>query len=138
RRNTGLCHMDQVRSSWGLEVTGKHPVMLDYGGSMSARRRLVEFDVTPSGSNTDFLADEILEGLTTANQPRLAEGDENFRSAGAGVVVGGHDHAVSPGGEDGDQVATVKLGQKAVLGQEVAALADGAHDIPGFGAGNRG
>src|SRR5271157_606516 len=102
--------MDQFRSSRDLEFTGNYPVFHDAGGCMSARGCLVGFDVTPFGSHTDFLADEILIGLTTANQPRLAEGDEDFRSAGARVVVGGHDHAVSPGGEDGDQVATVKLG----------------------------
>ena len=60
--------------------------------------------------------------------------DEDLGGAGAGVVVGGHDHAVGPGREGGQQVAAVEPGQGTVLGQEVAALADRADHVPGLGA----
>jgi hypothetical protein len=51
------------------------------------------------------------------------------------VVVVGHDHSVGigVGRKRSEEVATLEPEQKAVLGQIIAAFADGARDISGLG-----
>src|SRR5215207_6072524 len=60
--------------------------------------------------------------------------DEDLGGAGAGVVVGGHREAVGAGAHDVEQVALPGIGQLAVAGEVVAALAHRADQV---GVGDR-
>src|SRR5205807_4377809 len=58
--------------------------------------------------------------------------DEDFGGPRSRVVVGRHDEAVGAGAHDSEQVFRLDPGQLAILRQEVARLADRAHDVDGL------
>src|SRR6266849_6248237 len=57
---------------------------------------------------------------------------EDFDGPRSRVVVGSHGEAVRAGAHDGEQVFLLDAGQLAILRQEVARLADRAHDVDGL------
>ena len=68
-------------------------------------------------------AEEVVVGFAGADGFESVGVDEDFRGAGAGVVLAGHYEAVGAGGKDGQQIAALYRREVAVLGEEVAAFA---------------
>ncbi len=83
-----------------------------------------------------FVGDEVLVGFPFSDDGVGVVVDEDFGGSGAGVVVGGHRHAVGSGGEDSEEFAAFGDGEVAVFGEVVAGLADGADDVDFFIAGD--
>ena len=75
--------------------------------------------------------DEVVPGLALASDRDLCALDEDLGGQGAGVVVGGHGEAVGSRAHEGDYVVGLEIGEFAVLAEEVATFADGAHHIGG-------
>jgi len=73
---------------------------------------------------------DILVGFVAANEAGVRAVNTDLGRVCTGVVVEGHDHAVSVCGEDTKKRTAIKSRQKAVLGQKVAALADWPDDVP--------
>lgn len=84
--------------------------------------------VFESGGDVFELPD-ILEGLAFADEVGLASVDEDFGGEGAAVVVAGHDGAVGPGAEHGEELAGFGGGDTAFAGEGIAGFTDGADYI---------
>ncbi len=84
-------------------------------------------------SELNFLADKIFKRFAAAHQVGVEAVDKDLRRAGTGVVVGSHDRTVGTRRECGDEYASIKSGQIAILGQKVTALAYRSNNIPGLG-----
>ena len=61
---------------------------------------------------------------------------QHLGGAGPGIVVRGHRKAVGSGAREGQQVPLGGVGEVAVAGQVVAALADGTDEVGGGGGGS--
>ena len=84
----------------------------------------------------NFLGEEIVEGFAAADEVSLPSVDEELGGAGAGVVVRGLAHAVGAGVEQEEEVAGSEGRKGAIVGEEVAGLADGADDVDGLADGD--
>src|SRR5690606_35626015 len=76
-----------------------------------------------------FAGEEVVEGLARSYDVCRSSIDEDLGGKRAGIVVGSHDEAIGAGAHQGDRFAGLKVGQLAVLAEEVAAFADRTDDI---------
>src|SRR3954467_13893176 len=83
-----------------------------------------------------FRRDEIVDGFAAAHQSGLRAFDEHFGGAGTGVVIRAHGHPVGPGGHNREEVPCPGS-DPAILGEEVGAFADRAHDVVNSARGRR-
>src|SRR5690606_35699128 len=88
--------------------------------------------VSASTGQRAFAGIKLLHALAAAHLEGLLAIHQHLRGAAAAVVVGAHDETIGTGRAHGQQIAFGQ-GQFAVLGEEVAGLADRPDDVVAAG-----
>src|SRR5690606_35261790 len=76
-----------------------------------------------------FVGDLLLEGFAGGDEVEVSLVHQDLGGEVAGVVAAGHGEAVGAGAEEGQVFAFADFLEPALLGEAVAAFADGADDV---------